>query len=275
MSARLLDVTPDEYHRLPGFSASLAKTLLAKSPAHARHEQLVGGKDSTARMDRGSVMHRLVLGAGKDFQVLNFDSWRTDKSKTARDEARAEGKVPILADAFESASHGAMAIMRALAARGIRLDGRSELAMGWEEQSSVGPVECRGQIDHLTHEEQTIFDLKIIDDASPSAIERSAESLGHGVQWAAYTSGHAKRRPDLAGRITMRFIFAEPEPPYAVTIVEPDGVFRELATRRWRKAVESWGRCMAAQVWPGYELHDQITAPAWALAREGYTTEER
>jgi hypothetical protein len=272
VSARLLDVTPEEYHRIDAFSSSIAKIVIDQSPAHARHAQLAGDRKATKAMDRGSVMHHLVLGKGKDFEILDYEDWRTKNAQRDRDAARAAGKTPILKDAFEAASFGAIAIMKELARRGIRLDGASEQAMTWEEESSSGIVVCKGMMDHVTADFGIIYDLKIIEDASPTSIERSAENFGHGIQRAAYTSGAAKVRPDMAGRTRMRFIFAEPEPPHAVNIVELDGMFRELGSRRWRRAIETWGGCVKAKEWPAYGQDiNSITAPSWALAREGYS----
>jgi hypothetical protein len=131
-------------------------------------------------------------------------------------------------------------------------------------------------MDHLTADRLLIYDLKIVESAAPESIERSAESFGYAIQWAAYTSGHAKVFPHLAGRTQMRFVFAEAEPPHAVNIVVPDGVFREIGERRWRRAVNEWGRCLRDNAWPAYGTGiNTISAPPWALAREGYTYEER
>lgn len=272
MTARLLNIGPDEYHRIEAFSSSIAKIVICQSPAHARHAQISGGRSPTKAMDRGSVMHHLVLGKGKDFEVIDYDDWRTKDAKKNRDDARAAGKTPILKHDFEAASFGAIAIMKELARRGIRLDGVSEQAMTWEEKSTSGLVACKGIMDHVTADFGIIYDLKIIEDASPSSIERSAENFGHGIQRAAYISGAAKVRPDMAGRTTMRFIFAEPDPPYAVNIVEPDGMFRELGDRRWRRAVEAWGSCAKSGEWPAYGQDvNPITAPMWALSKEGYS----
>lgn len=277
--AQLLNITPEEYHVLPGFSSSIAKVLISKSPLHAWQEHPEYGgvaKDPTKSMDIGTVIHKMVLGKGTSFRALDFMDWRTDKAKEARQEARDEGVVPILADDHKEATFAAMAIMRALIKRGIKLDGTSEQAMEWHEQTPCGPILCRGMLDHLTADMRTIYDLKVTEDASPRSIERTAENFGHAIQHAAYMSGISKVNKAIAGRATMRFIFVEPNRPYAVNIVEPDGVFRELGERRWERACKAWARCVKANEWPGYgDGVEQITAPAWALSQEGYTTDER
>lgn len=44
MTARILDVSADDYHALPGFSSSVAKVVIEKSPLHAK--AAVGKKPS-------------------------------------------------------------------------------------------------------------------------------------------------------------------------------------------------------------------------------------
>ena len=275
MTARLLDCSPDEYYSIPAFSQTVATTLIRKSPAHAKHD-MENGRAATSRMDRGNVIGRMVLGKGKDYKVLEFDDWRTNKAKEAREHARSEGLIPILAEAHKDAYHAAMAIMKELAARGVKLDGDSEQAMEWDEETPDGPLRCKGMMDHLTGDLMTIYDLKIVESAAPDSIERSAENFGYGIQRAAYTSGHAKVFPALAGRARMLFIFAEPDPPNAVNIVEPDGMFRELGERRWQRACATWAHCLRDNHWPAYGRGiNNLSVPGWALAREGYTTEEQ
>lgn len=273
MTAKILDVTADEYHRLPGLSSTVAKVLLAQSPLHA---QAAHGKRPTAEMDRGTVVHALALGAGKSFVVLDFDDWRTKLAKEARDEARAQGLTPILEKGFAAAQTIALSVIGQLAERGINLDGHSELAVSWTEKTEHGDVACRGMMDHVWLDKGVILDLKITEDASPESIERTAENMGYAIQAAAYTRAIAALKPELAGRVKFLFAFCEPEWPYAMNLVQPDGIFRELGERRWMRAVNLWGKCTKTNTWPGYGTGvNYLNPPAWALAREGYTTEDR
>jgi len=272
MTAKLLDVSPDEYHRLPGLSASIAATVIARSPLHAWTEHpCFGGvrTEPTDEMDRGSVVHRLVLGAGKAYDVHDFRDWRTKDAREARDASRAKGAVPILLHKFRDAETIAEHVRAGLAARGLTLDGTSEVAIVWAEDSASGPVACRGMMDHVFVDRGAIVDLKIVSDASPHAVERAAENMGYAIQHAAYTRALARLRPELAGRVDFLFAFAEAEPPYAVNVCRPDGTFRELGERRWLRAVETWGACLAANSWPAYgDGVNTISPPGWALSRE-------
>ena len=273
--ANLLSIDPDDYHSLHGLSASTAKTIVAQSPLHAWHQHGAygaAGKKPTKLMDRGNVIHSLVLGKGKAFRVIDHDSWRTNASKDARDEARAAKLIPILREDYDDAEMATVEIMKELSDRGVVLDGVSEQAIAWTEDSESGPVACRGMMDHLRMDAGQIVDLKIVSSADPTSVERSAESFGYAIQAAAYQRALVQMRPELAGRTRFLFLFCEATPPYAMNVCEPDGVFAEIGERRWLRAVEIWGRCIKRNEWPGYgKTVNRLSAPPWALAREGYS----
>jgi len=288
--AHLLDISPAEYHLRPEFSSTIAKEVL-RSPRHAWmiHPSYGGrGKAPTKSTERGTVVHKLVLGKGaQDFEVLPHEEYRTDKAKADRDAVIASGRIPLKPKEFTAAGAIALAIKNRLveehefdARVPSSLDGSSggvsEQGMVWTEQTEHGPVECRGMMDHVFLSRGLIVDLKVVEDASDGAIELSAEYYHYALQSCAYVRGLTAVEPTMAGRIKFLFIFAEAAPPYALNIVEPDGVFRELGERRWLRAVSTWGRCLKTAEWPAYGAGiRQITAPAWAMARDGYTTEER
>jgi hypothetical protein len=282
--ASLLDITPDEYHRRDGLSSTLAKIIVESSTLHAwQAHPCYGGKeaaddtddDETVEQTIGTVVHRLVLGKGKSYRVLEHKDWRKNEAKADKAATRAEGLIPILRHVFDGAQKTAVEIMKRLVDRGIRLDGTSEQAMEWHEHSSSGPVLCRGMMDHLSATRTTIYDLKIVKSAAPAMIERSAETFGYAIARAAYTSGVTHCFPELAGRVEKLFIFCERYPPYAMNVVRPDGAFRELGERRWRRAVEAWGLAIKQQRWFAYgDGINTISPPAWALAREPYDGEE-
>ncbi len=275
MTARILKVSPEEYHQLPGLSSSTACTLLAKSPLHAwmEHGYYGGkGKKATKAMDNGSVVHNLVLGAGKPFAVLNFDDYRTNAAKDARDAAIADGKTPILGKHHDEAALTAVKILAGLKARGLMLDGLSECAFQWEEASSSGPVQCRGMMDHVITDRGVIIDLKIVANAAPTSVMKSAENFGYAIQAAAYTRALVKLRPELAGKVQFLFAFCEADAPYDMNLCRPDGSFEELGERRWLRAVEKWGACLAADDFPGYGggAVNYISPPTWALTNEEF-----
>lgn len=303
--ARILDVEPDAYHKLPGFSASLAKILIRQSAAHAkdaydRQAERIAEEDESEddedisddkrkRLDQGNVYHALVLGKGRRVEVIPSDklsksgAYGTKESKALRDGARAAGRIPVKEPELEVHARVAAAIKSQLAAAGHVLDGASELAIEWHEPTPHGPVQCRGMMDHvcawgLDRRDDTgplgalIYDLKIVGDAAPDRNERTAENLGYAIQVAAYTRALTALYPQLGGRIDFRFLFVESKRPYALWDPMPSGPFREIGERRWRRAVHAWAEGKATGRWPAYRTPDriEITAPMWTLRNEGY-----
>lgn len=278
-AARILDVTPDEYHAddgadVPRLSASIAATLVTRSPLHAwsQHPRLGGrGKRPTRAMDIGTLAHALLLGRGKSIAIIDADDYRSKAAQAARDEARERGLVPVLARERDHADAAVVAIRERLADLGITLAGDSEVAVEWSEPSNAGPVLCRGMFDHL--DGARIIDLKTTHNAEPEAFERAMVSRGADIQHAAYLSALESLRPDLVGRCEMVFVVAELDPPHALLVGSPAGDMIELGERRWRRAVETWARCLRDDRWPGYPTrrHD-LHAPLWALQREEFTS---
>jgi len=164
--ARVLEVEPAEYHKLPGFSASLAKILIGSCAAKARDawerraEKLADedegvSDDKRKRLETGAVLDALVLGKGKVIEVVPTDvlakngSYGTKESKALRDAARAAGRIPVKEPEMPIYERSSDAIKARLAAAGHKLDGISQLAIEWHEASPHGPVQCRAMLDHV------------------------------------------------------------------------------------------------------------------------------
>ena len=65
----------------------------------------------------------------------------------------------------------------------------------------------------------------------------------------------------------------ETEPPYCVTPFVPSGEMLEFGRRKWARAVQLWGHCLArgtdAQHWPGYASAPvRVSPPVWAMRLE-------
>lgn len=272
MSAELLDISLEEYFELDAFSQSTAKVVLSRSPAHARAGYR---KKPTTSMEAGDIVHKLLLGKGKEFVVINSDSFRTKVAQQQRDDAREKGLVPVLVDEFEAHNIAAEKIRIQLADRGVNLDGVSEQPFTWTEETEYGPVLCKGMLDHVWLDVGIALDLKTTADASPIAVERIAANMGYDVQWAAYTRGLAQLLPQFAGKHALAFAFCELENPHAVNFTEPDGNFQQLGTRRWLRAVTTWAKCIRDNHWPAYGTGtNPLTAPGWALYREEATQQQ-
>jgi hypothetical protein len=272
--ARILDVTDREYHAdpcaTPSLNQSTARRLITQSPAHAYlyHPRLGGQADEqTASKDNGSLYHAILLGGESMIELIAADDFRTKAAREARDAAKAGGKVPLLVKDHADVMKAVEAIRARFVLLGVSLEGDHETAIDWCEDSAFGPVMCRGKLDVLAL--PTITDIKSCRTAAPRSCENHIVEYGYDIQRAAYVSAVEKLRPELVGRVGFDLIFFETEAPYAVTPGPMSGELRELGARKWRRAIDLWGKCLRSNDWPGY-VTGPVTfqAPAWAMAQE-------
>lgn len=274
------DVSESDYHgdRLcaePTLSRSLAETLIFRSPLHAfhKHPQLGGvdkeqESDASDAMDFGSLGHKLLLDAGADIAIGEWDSWRKEEAKAFRREARAKGRIPCLRPVYERADS-----MRCVARNRIIEIGlgsyfdaaEPEVTAIFDEASNV---RCRVRFDKILINDfdATIFDLKITENAHPKVCERQIQNMHYDLQDSAYRTAVERLCPHLASRVRMIFLFIEAESPFVVTPIELNGEFRANGTIKWNHAVQVWKKCREMNQWPAYTNEVIKAAPKeWAL----------
>jgi hypothetical protein len=269
------ELTEAEYHAdpVPGgsLSASGAKLLLPPScPAlyrYRRDHPLI-----KAEFDFGTAAHKLVLGAGQPICRLSYDDWRTKAAQAARDEARAQGYVPVLEPDWQRVEAMAAAI-RAHPVAGQLFDparGTAEQSLFWQDPDYG--IWRRARPDWILNPRSiggrfVIADYKTTTDASPAAIRKTIANLNYHMQAAWYTDA-LEQFYDLGPAFL--FVFQEKTPPYLITIAELDDDATRAGRARNRDACEIWRDCTQAGVWPGYtDDIELITLPPWAARTEG------
>lgn len=279
MTAQLYrHMSATDYHNdpcsRPSLSSSTASVLLSQSPRHAwlGHPKLGGRRwTPTKDMDRGSLAHALLLGAGPRIVEIEADDFRTKDAKEARDEAWKRGEIPVLSAKLDEAKETTEKLRAGLKELGIELTGDSEATILFEQQSASGPVKCRSRLDHVILEPRRgiIYDLKSISSAHPDKCARSTYEYDYHLQSHVYTRAVEEHRPDLIGRVDYVLLFCELDEPHCITPARPDGMFRRMAEVRWQRAVDLWGRCLSEERWPMYtDRIINLAPPPWALARE-------
>ena len=273
----LYDIPEDTYHAdpcdTPALSQSLAHTLITSSPAHAylEHPKLGGvARVPTSSMDLGSLVHSLLLGAGAKIHLVSANDWKTKAAQAERDEARAAGELPVLVKDMAEA-HALVDVVRPkLLDRGIVLDGHSEVVVLWTEDTDAGVIQCRARMDHITGDEHTVIDLKTTGKIlPPSRLGRHFCDFGYEIQAAAYVRAVEAARPHLCGRVRFLDVAIELTRPNCVTVAEPDGAMRALGERRWLRACETWGQCLATNTWPEYsDSVVLVSPPEYEIMRE-------
>lgn len=275
------------YHRddvgsdVPTLSRSTAAELVNESPADAwdHHPQLGGipKRKVTREMEFASLVHSLILGSGPEFLVLppSFKDYKKDAAQDLRDDARAAGKIPMLASEAEEA--------KALANRlrpqvedwvsGYVEFGQPEVTVLWEEDDFFSPIiRCRSRMDlwvpnHI--QGPMIIDLKIVENVGET-FERSMTPHGLDIQAYSYTRAMETVYPELAGRIRFMFLLCRNDGRHVVPVY-PGRTKIELGGHRWDRAVKMWAGCLseglAPQHWPGPPAR-VAEASNWELTRE-------
>lgn len=273
MTAKRLDCTFAEYHKdpceTPSLSSSIARKIVDESPLHAwtAHPRFGAVNPvATEDMQKGTILHKLLLGKGTHLHVMDVENFRTKAAREERDEAIAQGKLPIKTEDFEQYGKAAARIATNLDALGMSLTGESEVPIQWEEKDQHGnPVICRAMLDHVFLDRGLIFDLKKVESANPRAIERRLVQMGYDIQHEAYS--RAVRKLTEHNDVQFVFLFCEIAPPFAVVPIMLDGAFREIGKLRWRQAINTWSHCLRTKHWPSYsEDVVYISPPAYVAA---------
>lgn len=270
----LKDLNEADYHsqtnsNTPLFSYSVAKNLLHDSPYHAHmYHPLLGGQKiaPTKAMDKGSIIHSLLLGGGQEIVVIIADNFRTKAAQEERDMAYDEDKIPILDKEMTAINESIETIkknIRELAPYFFE-PCEFELSVRWEMDNSV---KCQSRFDWIQLSTGKIIELKTANDANPQKLDRKILDFGYDIQGAMYLQAANKVWPEMAGRFTWEFIFVEPEPPYMVSVIETDSSMTWLGEHKLQRAADKWKRCLESGVFPGYG-RQTVSAPGWAVSRE-------
>jgi len=258
-----------DYHGDPVPGGSLSSTgtrkLLPPScPAKFRywldHEQA-----PKTVFEEGSAAHKLVLGVGPKLELVDKARWDTNEVKAKLAEIRARGDIPLKKPQYDMV-HAMAEALRSDPIAGPLLDparGVSELSLFWRDHSVWG----RARLDRLTWIGQrgrpVIVDYKTCASAAPAKVEKAISDRGYHIQGAHYTAG---ARALLLGGEDLGFLLVmqEKEPPYLVTVVEPDSTAMRMGAIRVRQAFDLYAECQASDRWPGY-ADDVVLAelPPW------------
>lgn len=268
----VLEIPAAEYHAdsvgvdRPCLSASIAKLLTTRSPAHAwhAHPKLNPAWQRTVddKFDLGTAVHDLLLGDASGIQVLDFPDWRTNAAKEARAEARDGGWTPVLRAQWEQISPVVDAIRAQLEEHDAYpvpfTEGRAEQTIVWEETDGVM---CKARLDWLRDDREAVDDLKTTTaSASPEQWLRTMYGFGGEIQVAFYLRGCRANGFDT----DFRFVAVELEPPHLLSVVSlpPDAMAIGEDKVDW--AIRKWGECLRTGEWPGYTKQVAwAEPPAW------------
>lgn len=253
----------------PSLSASVARTLLKKSPRHAwfNHPRLNPDfeQENKKVFDLPSAVHALFLErSGADIVIVEADSWRGKDAKDAREGAYAAGKIPLLTHEHEQSA----AIVKAIDAQlpfhpeaaGAFREGKAEQTLVWQEAG----VWLRIRTDWLTPP-KVVWDLKVTGIDGPDAFQRHAFDMGYDLRVGFYRRG--VRAVLGIDDPQYRFLMVEKNPPHAIFVTALTPASLMIADAKAHRAIELWRECLKTDCWPGYPNETcYVDPPAWEEA---------
>lgn len=271
------DVDAETYHGdelgdTPRLSRSIAKIIVAESPAHAwaAHPRLnpAWAPIFDEKFDIGTAAHALLLEGDAGVTVVEADAWRSTGAKTQRDLARMAGRIPLLAKHWAAVRNMADAVRAQL--ERVDVDpplfdaGASERTLIWDDPRSG--VACKARVDWLRHDGRAIDDLKTTGrSANPAEWSRQIFSMGYDVQAAFYLRG---LEATLGVRGEFRIVVVETTPPYAVSVLQLGPAAMAIANKKVDYAIALWERALRENRWPGYPTEVcWVELPPWEESR--------
>lgn len=270
--AGVYDLDEESYFRdpVPGgsLSASGAKLLLPPScPALFRHAADNSPKTKRA-FDLGHAAHKLVLGVGAELVAVDAENWLTRKAKEAAAEARAEGKIPLLAREVAQVKAMAAAIRRnSLAAALLNPErGKPEQSIFWHDETFG--IWRRARLDWLPRVSCGRFvvtDYKTSTSANPDDFSKAVHNFRYHLQDRWYRD--AVQAVGLADDPLFVFIVQMKDPPYLVTTVQLDAETQRVGRDLAAQAMVTYRDCTEVGYWPDYTGGEipEIGIPYWAV----------
>lgn len=272
MTATLLDLPADAYHAdpcdAPSLNASVAKSLILETPAHAKqkHPRLMDGDYTpkhTDAMDEGTALHQMLLGDDR-VDILEYDIINTKEAKAERDASRAAGRVPMKRKDWDKIALLGDSLKSQVAAFPIDpplfVDGMAEQTIVWDEPNGVT---CRARLDWLRSDYHTIDDLKKAKTSDPKRFQRQLYTLGYHIQAAFYVRAC---KAAFGVEPVFRWVAIEADPPYALTVhtLRPGSDAMDYAQHKVTEACEIWQACLESGEWPAYPMvAHEVELPPW------------
>jgi len=273
----ILNIPAETYHAdpcpEPSLSASVAITLIQKSPLHAwtAHPKLNPDYEPKVadQFDLGSAAHNMVLRQEywrEDIRVVDAADWRTKPAKEAKEAARAAGEHPVLRPQYEALNRMVSALERHPRASRAFRDGAPERTLVWRDADTGVWMRCRP--DWMPDDHSVPWPDYKTTRLDPKGWDRWFTTGKLGMLRAAFYEAGIRATTGIE-MPTIYYVVQEMDPPHAVwvRVVEPDSAFMKVGRAMLRKAVRTWAECLSKDRWPSYDLVGTLDLPEWAENR--------
>ncbi len=267
----------DAYQKIEALNASGAHMIERQCPAKYWHTSPFNSAaekpEPKNEFDIGSATHLLLLEP-HEFEaatvIIDTENYRSGVAQAIRDQAREDGKIPLLTKELATVRAMAEAIRADPVAGRFRDGGDSEVVMTWTDPEFGIP--CKLRVDHLPKDTIDLRDVKTAITAHPEDFERSAWDHGY-VQRAAWYLDGVEAVTGTRPRYYW-FIAVEKKPPFCVSVMKYTDADIEWGRLLNALAKVTFTECMASQRWPSYRPRGviiprafDIRIPSWARYR--------
>lgn len=289
------DIPAAKYHGdpllLPGpsLSASGAKVLLEKSPAHFWHQSALNPEREESDKPHfavGRAAHDLILLGGdwaKNYHVTppGFSRAKTvamAEEIAAADYAASKGKTVIRHEDMALVEKIADKIGANEAARHALMRGVPEMTLAWQDEDTG--VWLRARPDFLPQTCIDGDDIRIVTDlkfmagthCSPRKFAKAMDDFGYHLSMAHYGEGIKQ----VFGKYPTGYVFVvvEKDEPHTVSLYYPPPEDIERGRLQMRRAIDLFAACVKRNAWPGYaDAPMQVDLPIYARMRIDEATE--
>ena len=260
---------------IPRLSQGHAFNIIDSSPLHTwmQHPMLNPNYQDEKKLvfDLGTVSHEWILqglslrGNPRAVIVKGFSDYRKADARKARDEAWAEGLMPLLEHQAVTVEAMVVAYRRQFPdLLGNPEKGKAEQYIRWEDEKGIV---CSARLDWVPNSGRINYELKTDGQtAEPEAWARNKLWDGRNLMQAAFyvEAWHAHTREDR----DVQFVVVENKPPYGASLVGLSGHGMAVAEAMLWRAKEVWKRCMDTGKWPSYGSEPTYVFPPQWLTRK-------
>lgn len=272
-------ISSEEYYADPCIKPSLSRSILnrlLKSPIKAwyQHPRLnpdCKEDDGGGKFDIGSAAHSILLEGTDNVEIIEAENWRTKAAKEKRDEAREQGKTPLLESQYNQTILMVMAAEKQILAcsdlgiKSLKDGGGSELTFIWSETDAVERKSYhRIRPDWMSDDRTLTIDYKTTGtSADPNDYLMHIFKMGYDIQEAYY-----RRGTKAVTAIDSKFVFIvqETEEPYLCSFIGLSPEYQNMGHEKVEQGIFMWNQCMKSNNWPGYPNKVAwVDPPPWAL----------
>jgi hypothetical protein len=275
-----------DYLKLPAIGQGVIQAVIERCPYAGWWESYLNPDrepDDSNESDIGTVAHSILLEGNEDCVAVidpadyptektgNIpDGWTNKAIRLARDNARMQGKTPILLPkmaeirAMVASARGFIASLetteRAVYNAFLDGGGDSEFTLLWEESGIL----CRARPDRLSADRGLVVHVK----TSQGSVEPDSWGRRYLVGQGFYITAAWYRRAiaQVFGieESTHLFLNIEQEPPHLCSLVGVDPHGMELGANTVLQGLQTWQRCVGRKFWPKYPTRAVYPElPAW------------